>query len=164
MSSAPSAIPAASASLGFELVSIPPDSTSKSSALPAWVARRVSSKPSVAPKRAVIFLHEWWGLNAAVQKQASDWFGAESISDSAESDWIPPALLLLPDLFRGSRAESVAEAAHLFQAMEFTQALRDVKAAAKFAREKEGCTKVSACREARLRRTSVDLTSCDSSD
>lgn len=145
MSSALPVIPAASATLGFELVSIPPDSTSKSSALPAWVARRVSSKPSVAPKRAVIFLHEWWGLNADVQKQANDWFGAESISDAtadSESDWIPPSLLLLPDLFRGSRAESVAEAAHLFQAMEFTQAMRDVKTAAKYAREKEGCTKV----------------------
>jgi len=45
-------------------------------------------------------------------------------------------------LYRGEVAQSIAEAAMLMQNLDFTQALRDIQAAACFCKEKEGCAKV----------------------
>jgi carboxymethylenebutenolidase len=111
----------------MELVRIPPEGgpSSKVTPCPAYVFGRGSGR-----RRAVIVLHEWWGATPAVQKQAMEWFGEES-------------LVVLLDLYRGQVASNVAEAAHLMHQLDFTQALRDIRAAAKWCRDKEQqCSKV----------------------
>ncbi len=57
---------------GLALVEIPPEK-GKVTPNPAYVASRGVSK------KAVIVLHEWWGVTPAVQKQAVEWFGAECV-------------------------------------------------------------------------------------
>jgi hypothetical protein len=57
---------------GLALVEIPPEK-GKVTPNPAYVASRGVSK------KAVIVLHEWWGVTPAVQKQAVEWFGTDCV-------------------------------------------------------------------------------------
>jgi len=105
---------------GFERVLIPPESSqSKVSSLPAFVYGR-----GLGHRKAVLVLPDWWGVTPALQKQAVEWFASDF-------------LVLVLDLYRGNVATSVAEAGHLMHNLDFTQALRDIRAAAKWCRDKE---------------------------
>lgn len=51
--------------------------------------------------------------------------------------------IALLDLYRGDVATKITDATHLMNQLDFTGALRDIRATVKHLREKEGSTKVS---------------------
>lgn len=67
-------------------------------------------------------------MESCLKDLALSWFGGE----------FDVALL---DLYRGEVASQIEDAAHLMNALDFTHALRDIRATIKHLRDKEGATK-----------------------
>ncbi len=84
------------------------------------------SGPSVSDV-AVILLQEWWGLNSQmrglVDRMAADGFSAAC-----------------PDLYHGKVAATPDEAGHLMTAMDWPQAIEDIKETARFIRSRGGAS------------------------
>ena len=70
---------------------------------------------------AVVVLQEWWGVNDEIQQQA------QTIADQGY-------VTLVPDLYRGKVGLDVAEAQHLFDGLDWQQAVKDVQASVEFLR------------------------------
>lgn len=81
--------------------------------------------------KGLIVLHEWWGMNEQIKKEAKD------IGEMGNF------ITVVPDLYRGKVAVEWEEADHLATNLDWTGALADVKGAAEFLLRK-GCTKVGA--------------------
>lgn len=124
-----------------------PPSVSSSPALPAQWSPLVFPPPAIMQKhptpvatirlhetlrhrkRAVIVLHEIWGVTDSFKSQVEEWFSEEFT-------------IVLLDLYRSPCATSIDEAMHLMAGLDFTQALRDIRATVYQLREKEGCNRI----------------------
>ena len=91
----------------------------------AYVA--LPAKPD--PAKAVVIVHEWWGLNDHIKDIAGRYAGEGFIA-------------VTPDLYRGRLAESPEEAGEMMSALELEDGLDTIDKAVKAAQETYGITKL----------------------
>ncbi|XP_025091215.1 uncharacterized protein LOC112562282 isoform X2 [Pomacea canaliculata] len=80
-------------------------------------------------KKGVVVVQEWWGMNQQIQDEA------KQISEEGSF------VTIVPDLYRGKVATDNEEAGHLMGNLDWSGAVKDIAACARFLKEK-GCSKV----------------------
>lgn len=88
------------------------------------------SEPAHGSTRAVVLMHEWWGLVSHLTGLADRLAGAGFVT-------------LVPDLYRGSRASSKDEANHLMSALDMREVAADITGAVDTVAQRTGADKVA---------------------